>query len=99
MRPIMSKEVRARLRYISIFTVQMIRESTKPVYGTRRQISPVPASEPSPHHSLFGEMRACMHWLDLLSDPPSEATACGRCADLGAGYLRESLIATVATEL
>jgi hypothetical protein len=98
MRPIMSKEVRARLRYISVFTVQMIQTRRRQVYGTRRQISPISVGEIGVSLSLFGETRACMHWLGRVGDLLTTATACGRCADLRACNSSESLRWTTAGE-
>ena len=66
MRPIMSKEVCARLRNISVYTVRMNQHLTGQKTGTGRQISPVGRGEIGSSVSLlFREPRDCMHWSGL----------------------------------
>ena len=59
MRPIMSKEVRARLRRSLVSPVQMIRATRLPMDSTRRQISPVSWANLPIAVSYSGRMRAC----------------------------------------
>ena len=88
----------ARLRNISVSTVQMIQSLRRLVEGDRRQISPLPFGESGTFRSLFGYEHACTHASDVFRDVPRAAAQCGRCQDLGAGYSSQSLTATLANE-
>ena len=61
MRPIMFKEVCARLRRIPAFSVRMSRSVRQKVHGNRRQISHFPGTRGNGLLSLSGEDRNCMH--------------------------------------
>jgi hypothetical protein len=76
----------------------MIQEPRKPSFRTRRQISLFLPSETNVLLSLFGEVRACMHWPNLVGDLSTIGTACRQRGDLGAGNSSASRTAAVTSE-
>jgi hypothetical protein len=98
MRPIMSREVCARLRNISVSSVQMIRASKSEGKGIRRQISPFHDGESGMPLSLFRREHARMRAPNGVERRPRTGSGRGPCPELGAGYSSESSTATHVTE-
>ena len=90
MRPIMYREVRARLRLISVLTVQMIFNSTRPAYETTCQISPVRAAKRSASFSYFGEFPEREQGWDSHLKLPLLHRSDSKRARVAAGYAQRT---------
>jgi hypothetical protein len=97
MRPIMSREVRARLRLSSVLTVQMIFNSTRPAYETKRQISPVRAAKRRASFSQFGEFPEREQGWDSPLKLRLLHRADGQRARVAAGYAQRTGAAAFTT--